>query len=90
MVSFEDVVHQLVEWSGLPVPIGCNGWRCLSDLAQNLIGSEALREARFFEGLLSSAAVVKTMPFQNSNRVERGSGQLGQGEVGCHELFSSV
>src|SRR5215469_6030247 len=90
VVSFDYMAHQLVERRGLPVPIGCGSSGGLIDLSKDLIWSESLRGTCFFERLLPSAAIVKAMLFQNSNRVQRCGCEVGQFYGGCHRFFSFV
>ena len=68
---------QFLERLGWPVPIGSPRSSRLVDFPQDLFCTEPLRPTGFFLRLLASAAVIKTVPFQNSNRAHRVGGQIG-------------
>src|SRR5215475_5531843 len=89
MMRLDNMAYQFIEWSRLPVPVCSTERSGLVDFSQNLVGREPLGTTSVFERLLSAAAVVKAVLFQNSNRVERSCGQVGQGHGGCHKHFLS-
>src|SRR4051794_15354674 len=79
-----NVLHQLVERRCLPVSTRGAGDLRFLDLAQDRLRLDTFRPASVFKWLLSAAALIQTVFFQNTSRIQRMSGQIGQSHSSGH------